>query len=67
VYVDFSKAFDTAPHHHLFYSLLSGNLHGRLIRLLRNMCSKLKSCKVMNGHLSDDFVCIVLVQEKVVC
>ena len=40
MFVDFSKAFDSIPHKHLFYSLLHGNLHGRVITLLRNMYSK---------------------------
>ncbi len=57
VYVDFSKAFDTVSHLHLFYSLLNGNLHGRIINLLRNMYTKLKSCVSINGILSEDFAC----------
>ena len=57
VYVDFSKAFDTVPHQHLFYSLLNGDLHGRVINLLRNLYSKLKSCVVIDGKLSEDFIC----------
>jgi len=59
VYVDFSKAFDTVPHLHLFYSLLNGNLHGRMINLLRNMYSNLKSCVLINGSLSEDFICSI--------
>ena len=40
VFVDFSKAFDTVPHLHLFYSLISGGIHGRTIAIFRNMYSK---------------------------
>jgi len=57
VFVDFKKAFDTVPHLHLFYSLLNGNLHGRIINVLRNMYSKLNSCVSVNGSLSEDFAC----------
>ena len=57
VYVDFSKAFDTVPHLHLFYSLLKRNLHGRVVNVLRNMYSKLKSCILNDGELSENFVC----------
>ena len=59
VFVDFSKAFDSVPHLHLFYSLLNGNLHGRVVNLLRNMYSKLKSCVLIDGSLSDDFSCSI--------
>ena len=59
VFVDFSKAFDSIPHKHLFYSLLHGNLHGssRVITLLRNMYSKMKSCVQTENYLNDDFDC----------
>ena len=57
MFVDFSKAFDSIPHKHLFYSLLHGNLHGRVITLLRNMYSKMKSGVQTENYLSDDFDC----------
>ena len=59
VFIDFSKAFDSVPHQNLFYSLLNGNLHGRIINLLRNMYSKLKSCVQVGNSLSEDFMCMV--------
>ena len=37
VFVDFSKAFDSVPYLHLFYSFLSGGLHGRIINVIRDM------------------------------
>ena len=57
MFVDFSKAFDSIPHKHLFYSLLHGNLHGRVTTLLRNMYSKMTSCVKTENYLSDDFDC----------
>ena len=58
VFVDFSKAFDTVPHLHLFYSLISGDIHGRLITILRNMYSKFYSCVQLNNKcVSDLFSC----------
>lgn len=58
VFVDFSKAFDSVPHSHLFYSLLNSNLHGRVITLLRDMYSKLQSCvQVGDYSISSDFKC----------
>ena len=59
VFIDFSQAFDSVPHQHLFYSLLRCNMHGRVIKLLRNMYSKLKSSVSVNGELSEDFHCTV--------
>ncbi len=56
VYVDFSKAFDSVPHSHLFYSLLKGGLHGRVINVIRNMYSKLTS-RVQAKELSEAFSC----------
>ena len=44
VYVDFSKAFDTIPHLQLFYRLIREGLHGKVIKVLRNMYCKLSSC-----------------------
>ena len=44
VFVDFSRAFDSIPHQHLFYSLLSNQLHDRVVNVLRNMYCKLQSC-----------------------
>ena len=58
VYVDFTKAFDNVPHSHLFYSLLTGGLHGKVINVIRNMYSKLYSCvQSSDGILCDSFVC----------
>ena len=60
VFVDFSKAFDSVPRCHLFYSLLNGDMHGRIVNVLRNMCSKLKACvQVNNGGLSEEFACSI--------
>jgi hypothetical protein len=59
VFVDFSKAFDSVPHRLLFYSLLNGNMHGRVVNLLRNMYEKLRSCVEFDGFLSEDFMCSV--------
>ena len=60
VFVDFSKAFDSVPHCHLFYSLLNGDMHGRTVNVLRNMYSKLKACvQVNNGGLSEEFTCSI--------
>ena len=58
VFIDFSKAFDSIPHLHLFYSLLQENLHGRIFCVLRNMYDKLYSCiQSTDGSISTSFKC----------
>jgi hypothetical protein len=59
VFVDFSKAFDSVPHLHLFYSLMQENLHGKIVCVLRDMYSKLRSCvQSSEGSISELFTCI---------
>jgi hypothetical protein len=53
------KAFDSIPHRLLFYRLLNGELHGKVVNVLRNMYSKLKSCVNIDGFLTEDFSCSV--------
>ena len=42
IFVDFSKAFDRIPHHHLFYVLCQKGAHGQVVNVLQNMYFKLK-------------------------
>ena len=59
VFVDFSKAFDSVPHLHMFYSLIQEGLHGKLICVLREMYSKLSSCiQSSDGNISELFTCV---------
>lgn len=58
MYIDFSKAFDTIPHLHLFYSFIKGGLHGRVLMIIRDMYTKLTSCiQGHDGNLSAPFSC----------
>ena len=57
VFIDFSKAFDTVPHLHMFYRFLSEGAHGRVIQVLRNMYSKLKSCVQVGNIITEMFNC----------
>ena len=60
VFVDFSKAFDTVPHLNMFYKFVKEGLHGKVIKLLRNMYSNLKSCvQIDKEYLSELFDCKV--------
>ena len=58
VFIDFTKAFDNVSHLHLFYSLIKNGLHGRVIRVLRDMYCKLQSSVQDNiGRISEAFTC----------
>ena len=60
VFVDFSKAFDSVPHLHLFYSLVQEGFHGKILCVLRDMYNKLKSSILAsNGDISDSFSCSI--------
>ena len=51
VFIDFSKAFDSIPHSHLFYLLCQNGAHSRVLKVMQNMYSKLQSC-VKKSYLS---------------
>ena len=60
VFIDFSKAFDTVPHMHMFYRMIREGMHGKIITTLQNMYSKLKSCIEVNRTcVSDSFDCTI--------
>ena len=60
IFIDFSKAFDSIPHQHMFYRMLNEGLHGRIVTLLRNMYSKLKCCiQTDSFSVSAPFTCSV--------
>ena len=58
VFIDFTKAFDSVSHLHLFYTLVQENLHGRVMCTLRDLYSKLYSCvQSSDGNISEFFKC----------
>ena len=59
VFIDFSKAFDSIPHLHLWYRLINQGIHGRLLNVLRSMYAKLRSCVLTQQGLTDFFQCFV--------
>ena len=56
-FVDYKKAFDTVNRTHLWQTLLSYNINGCLLNLIKNMYSNAKSCIRLNNKLSDFFAC----------
>ena len=64
MYVDFTKAFDSVPHPHLFYCLIKEGIHGKVLSILRNMYSKLSSCvQSGDGTIGESFSCGVGTRE----
>jgi len=60
VFVDFSKAFDSVPHLNMFYKFVVEGLHGKVLKLLRNMYNNLKSCvQVGQDRVTEVFECKV--------
>ena len=50
LFVDMSKAYDKIPHALLWQRLIKIGLHGRVLKILQSMYSKLKSCvRIDNG------------------
>jgi len=59
VFIDFSKAFDSVPHLHLFYSLVQEGLHGKIFRVLRDMYDKMRTCvQSSDGSIGELFPCM---------
>lgn len=49
IFVDFSKAFDSVQHNHLWVSLLNNRIHGKILNIIRSMYSQIKS-RVKTKH-----------------
>ncbi|MCG8049041.1 MAG: reverse transcriptase family protein, partial [Candidatus Thiodiazotropha endolucinida] len=54
-FIDLKRAFDTVYRHGLWYKMIKYGIDGKLIKLLRNMYSKVKSCVRHLNCLSDFF------------
>ena len=59
LFIDVSKAFDTIPHALSWYKMQSCGIHGKILVLLRNMYSQLKSCVRTEDWLTDYFKCTI--------
>ena len=54
-YVDFKFAFDYINRNALLFKLLKRGVTGKMLRILKSMFSKAKSCAKWNGSLSEAF------------
>ena len=67
VFVDFSKAFDSIPHSHMFYRMFSEGIRGRIMNVLQNMYSKFKSCVQVDINSISELSSVLSEQDKDVC
>ena len=61
--VDFSRAFDSIPHTHLWYRLVENGIHGKLLHVLQSIYYQLKSCIKIPQGLSDYFRCEIGIRQ----
>ena len=56
-FVDFKKAFDNVNKLNLWQKLISCNITGKILPIIKNMYNKSKSCVSTNGTKSTNFPC----------
>ena len=62
-FVDYAKAFDSIWRVGLWHKLVQSNISGRVLRVLKNLYSGIKSCVLLNGSRSDFFSCMTGVRQ----
>lgn len=56
-FIDFAKAFDNVWRIGLWQKLLKHGVRGKILNVIKNMYSEIKSCVTFNGHSSGFFSC----------
>lgn len=56
-FIDFAKAFDNVWRTGLWQKLLKHGVRGKILNVIKNMYSEIKSCVTFNGHSSGFFSC----------
>ena len=59
MFVDFSKAFDTVNWDYLIYTLIKQGMHGKMLKLVREIYSKVKTKVRTKDGLTKLFNCIL--------
>lgn len=62
-FIDFSRAFDTVWRAGLWRKLLSNNINGKILRIIKSMYEDIKSCVTINNETSGLFSCSTGVQQ----
>ena len=63
MFVDFSKAFDTVNRDYLIYTLIKQGMHGKMIKLVREIYSKVQATVQTKDGLTKLFDCILGVRQ----
>ena len=58
-FIDYRKAFDSIQRAFLWSKLISNNINGKVLQVIRNLYDNAKSCVRNNFEQSDYFVCNV--------
>ncbi len=56
LFVDYKKAFVLVWHDSLWYKLVKAKVNGKILHVIRNMYSNMKSCVILNNEKSDSFI-----------
>ena len=59
IFVDFSKAFDTVVHTHLWHCLMKNGIHGKFLCILRSMYANIRSNVKTDNGLTETFKCFI--------
>ena len=63
MFVDFSKAFDTVNRDYLIYTLIKQGMHGKMLKLVREIYSQVKATVRTKDGLTKLFDCILGVRQ----
>ena len=63
MFVDFSQAFDTVNRDHFIYTLIKQGFHGKMLKLVREIYSKVKAAVRTKEGLNKLFDCILGVRQ----
>ena len=64
MFVDFSKAFDTVNRYYLIYTLIKQGMHGKMLKLVRDIYSKVKATVRTKDGLTKLLDCILGVRQR---
>ena len=56
-FIDFKTAFDSVWRAGLWSKIIKYNINGKILNIIKNMYSHIKSCISLNGECSDYFQC----------
>ena len=63
LFIAFSKAFDRVPHLLLFHRLITADIHGNFLKILKSMYSQLFACVSTYEGLTNFFKCLIGTQQ----